>query len=91
MLQAVHFVVVLALSVHATAAENDIAAPGTVISQMVEPKEFQLQPVRTGKERLGPKASDEQRVDNCNVPLELRGSKPRPNDCSKDVNTRSEH
>jgi len=47
--------------------------------------------VRTGKERLGPKASDEQRVDNCNVPLELRGSKPRPNDCSKDVNTRSEH
>jgi hypothetical protein len=30
------------------------------------------------KERLSDKASDEQRVDNCGVPLERRGSKPRP-------------
>ncbi len=34
----------------------------------------------TGKERLSDKASDEQRVDNCNVPADRRGSKPRP-DC----------
>lgn len=34
----------------------------------------------TGKERLSDKASDEQRVDNCNVPADKRGSKPRP-DC----------
>lgn len=39
------------------------------------------QPVKTGKERLGDKASDEQRVDNCKVPVERRGQKPRPHEC----------
>jgi hypothetical protein len=34
--------------------------------------------MRTLKERLSDKASDEQRVDNCRVPLERRGSTPRP-------------
>ena len=34
----------------------------------------------TGKERLGEKWTDEQRVDNCNIPLSKRGTKPRP-DC----------
>jgi hypothetical protein len=38
-------------------------------------------PTRTVKERLGGKASDEQRVDNCKVPLELRGPKLRPDEC----------
>jgi hypothetical protein len=38
--------------------------------------------VRTGKERLGPKWSDEQRIDNCNVPLDKRGTKPRPSACA---------
>ena len=42
----------------------------------------QVAPTRTGKERLGGKASDEQRVDNCKVPLELRGPSPRPDDCA---------
>jgi hypothetical protein len=37
--------------------------------------------VKTSKERLSGKASDEQRVDNCRVPLEQRGSLPRP-DCA---------
>jgi hypothetical protein len=32
------------------------------------------------KERLSDKASDEQRVNNCRVPVDRRGSKPRP-DC----------
>jgi hypothetical protein len=32
----------------------------------------------TLKERLSDKASDEQRIDNCRVPLERRGVKPRP-------------
>lgn len=36
--------------------------------------------VKTSKERLSDKSSDEQRVDNCHVPPERRGSKPRP-DC----------
>jgi hypothetical protein len=33
--------------------------------------------IRTAKERLGVKASDEQRVDSCKVPIELRGAKSR--------------
>jgi hypothetical protein len=36
----------------------------------------------TGKERLGPKWSDEQRIDNCNVPADKRGTKPRPDTCT---------
>lgn len=35
----------------------------------------------TGKERLGRKWTDEQRIDNCNVPPDKRGTKPRPNAC----------
>ncbi|WP_245283870.1 hypothetical protein [Bradyrhizobium sp. Cp5.3] len=34
--------------------------------------------VLTGKERLGPKWTDEQRIDNCNVPPDKRGTKSRP-------------
>ena len=41
--------------------------------------------VRTGKERLGNKWSDEQRVDNCKVPPEKRGSRPRPDGCAEAV------
>ena len=36
--------------------------------------------VKTLKEQLSDKASDEQRVDNCGVPPERRGPVPRP-DC----------
>lgn len=46
-------------------------------------------PVRTGKERLGGKASDEQRVDNCKVPPDRRGTTPRPDTCPEDVSTGS--
>ncbi len=35
----------------------------------------------TGKERLGEKWKDEQRIDNCKVPPERRGSKPRSSEC----------
>ena len=35
----------------------------------------------TGKERLGKKWDDEQRIDNCNVPVDKRGTKPRPAIC----------
>lgn len=39
--------------------------------------------VLTGKERLGGKASDPQRVDDCKVPPELRDPiRPRPVDCA---------
>ena len=36
----------------------------------------------TGKERLGRKWMDEQRIDNCNLPVDKRGAKPRPSTCS---------
>lgn len=39
--------------------------------------------VLTGKERLGEKWKDEQRLDNCKVPPDKRGSKPRPDICPK--------
>jgi hypothetical protein len=35
----------------------------------------------TGKERLGRKWMDEQRIDNCNVPIDKRGATPRPSTC----------
>ena len=38
--------------------------------------------VLTGKERLGPKWTDEQRIDNCNVPIDKRGARPRPSACA---------
>lgn len=39
------------------------------------------QTVLTGKERLGRKWTDEQRIDNCKVPIDKRGTKPRPSAC----------
>jgi len=46
-------------------ASNSVASPATL----------------TGKERLGRKWKDEQRIDNCNVPLDKRGTRPRPSAC----------
>jgi hypothetical protein len=46
-------------------------------------QEPQMDSTRTLKERLGGKASDEQRVDNCKVPLEQRGPKARPDTCGE--------
>jgi hypothetical protein len=39
-------------------------------------------PSLTGKERLGRKWMDEQRIDNCNVPIDKRGTRPRPSRCA---------
>jgi hypothetical protein len=36
----------------------------------------------TGKERLGDKWTDEQRSNNCKVPRDKRGTKPRPDRCA---------
>ena len=35
----------------------------------------------TGKERLGRKWMDEQRIDNCKVPTDKQGAKPRSSAC----------
>jgi hypothetical protein len=37
--------------------------------------------VLSGKERLGRKWMDEQRIDNCKVPVDKRGTKPRLSTC----------
>lgn len=42
---------------------------------------------KTLKERLSDKGSDEQRVDNCTVPPQRRGTTPRP-DCADPPNAR---
>jgi hypothetical protein len=38
--------------------------------------------VLTAKERPTGKARDEQRVNDCKVPVELRGPQPRPTECA---------
>src|ERR1700724_3314241 len=63
-----------------------VAANGTASSQEIARKQFAAEPARTAKERLSGKSADEQRVDNCKVPVESRGPKPRPDGCAHDVN-----
>jgi hypothetical protein len=46
-------------------------------------KQAQAGRTLTGKERLGPKWTDEQRIDNCNVPLDKRGTRARPSLCAE--------
>lgn len=60
-----------------------IAVASTAVAdERVRPGQTQVPATLTGKERLGRKWMDEQRIDNCNVPPEKRGSKPRPGACS---------
>jgi hypothetical protein len=59
-----------------------IVVPATATSSVQTPA-----PVKTGKERLSSKASDEQRVDNCKVPPELRGTTVRPDACESKSQT----
>jgi hypothetical protein len=59
------------------------------ILQCADGEAGHVQPTSTAKERLGRKASDEQRVDNCKVPLDRRGPKPRPDECDDGASTRS--
>ncbi|WP_282609776.1 hypothetical protein [Pelagibius sp. Alg239-R121] len=44
--------------------------------------------VRTGKERLAGKATDEQRVNDCKVAPEARSAKKRPIECDSDARHR---
>jgi hypothetical protein len=49
--------------------------------ELATPSPFGSAKVLTGKERLGEKWTDEQRVDNCKVPVGRRGTKRRPDAC----------
>ena len=59
----------------------DEPAPTMAPAAVQLPTEQSPAPVKTGKERLSSKASDEQRVDNCKVPQELRGTAVRSDTC----------
>jgi len=73
---------ILAVSAFAAASlAADDPAPTVTPAAAQLPTEPTPAPVRTGKERLSSKASDEQRVDNCKVPQELRGTTVRSDTC----------
>ena len=59
----------------ASSVQAEDGKPGRGAAQTGSPKSL------TGKERLGPKWTDEQRIDNCNVPIDKRGSRPRSSAC----------
>ncbi|MDR5738969.1 MULTISPECIES: hypothetical protein [unclassified Caballeronia] len=61
---------ILTLSTNPARADDAASAPA-------------LSEAKTLKERLGDKASDEQRVDNCKVPPDRRGAKARPDACAR--------
>ena len=67
--------------------KNVIASALLLVSILVPPAAT-AQETRTSKERLARKANDEQRVDNCKVPIELRGPTPRPG-CPGDTESAS--
>jgi hypothetical protein len=63
-------------------AQTDAKPPPAPASAQGQAAKDQTTTVtQTLKERLGDKASDEQRVDNCKVPVDRRGSKPRSDKC----------
>ena len=66
----------IALAASASSAQN--GQPVRPTSDPASPAEKTL----TGKERLGRKWTDEQRIDNCHVPIEKRGTKPRDSTCT---------
>ena len=74
-------VVGMIIAFEASSARAQDAAPAPQAVTTMRPQ--------TLKERLGDKASDEQRVDNCKVPPERRGSKTRPDGCEHEVNPAS--
>jgi hypothetical protein len=78
-----NLVITIILSVYLQASQTDRAFP-----QEIVPNQIGAQ-ARTAKERLGSKAADEQRVDNCKVPVELRGPTPRPDNCGSRASTSS--
>ena len=64
----------LALPASAQDRSLDLPTPSAAILPSNTPTAL------TGKE-LGKKWMDEQRIDNCKVPIDKRGTKPRPSTC----------
>jgi hypothetical protein len=55
-----------------------LSAFALVFASMLLPPQVFAQETKTAKERSSRKWFDEQRVDNCRVPIALRGTTPRP-------------
>jgi hypothetical protein len=72
-------VMLLAIGLAQTASAQDSTTAKTAPAATTMPSS--APGVLTGKERLGRKWMDEQRIDNCNVPIDKRGNKPRPSTC----------
>ena len=74
-------VVLLAIApAFAACAQNapvEQAAPNAVSPPSNRPASL------TGKERLGRKWMDEQRIDNCKVPADKRGTRTRSSSCAR--------
>jgi hypothetical protein len=78
------FVLVSGLSI---AACGDAAAESTKAegpAAVMRPQSLQDTKALTGKARLGNKWTDEQRLNNCKVPIDKRGDKPRSDACKSD-------
>ncbi len=60
-----------------------LASPCSIATQTGEKDHNAEKKMKTAKEKLGKKWSDHQRVNNCKVPVEERGTKPRPVECVK--------
>jgi len=58
-----------------------LTLPANAQDSASQPAPNPASPTMTGKERLSTKWMDEQRVDNCKVPVDKRGTKPRPDVC----------
>ena len=71
------------------ALQAGLAAAGEGVREDGNAKQIEAAPTRTGKERLGGKASDDQRIDNCKVPPDRRGATPRPDTCRENASTGS--
>jgi len=67
------------LTLQASAQDRPAIADPPTPDAATQP--LNLPKVLTGKERLGKKWMDEQRIDNCKVPIDKRGTKPRPSIC----------
>jgi hypothetical protein len=71
--------VVLLCAIRSDAEDDSAPQPSSAGTQEQTGEE-----VETLKERLSDKASDEQRVDNCKVAPDRRGTKARPEACAGD-------
>ena len=70
---------------HKLALAMNLVIASMFLAPLAAAQETKLE-TKTAKERSSRKWLDEQRIDNCGVPVELRGATPRPGCSSERVN-----